>query len=163
MPSGYDVDSGSSPTPELLSIGQLAERTCVAPTALRYYDELGLVRPQVRESGQRRYAESAVTDVGVVVFLREVGFTLAEIGALVSGNEDHAWRSTIERKLVELEERQRRLEVALAALSHARRCPAGNPGKCPRFRAILDGRRGGLSLEESHARVHAGPERAETV
>jgi DNA-binding transcriptional MerR regulator len=38
----------------LLSIGELAERTGVAATALRYYDQLGLVRPAERESGGRR-------------------------------------------------------------------------------------------------------------
>jgi DNA-binding transcriptional MerR regulator len=64
----------SSGTPKPLSIGELAERTGVATTALRYYDELGLVRPAARVSGRRRYAVSAVADVGAVIFLREVGF-----------------------------------------------------------------------------------------
>ena len=40
---------------ELLSIGELARRTSVAPSALRYYEELGLLRPETRESGRRRY------------------------------------------------------------------------------------------------------------
>jgi DNA-binding transcriptional MerR regulator len=44
-----------------LSIGELAERSGVATTALRYYDQLGLVRPAARDSGgRRRYAASAV-------------------------------------------------------------------------------------------------------
>ncbi|GAB3377334.1 MerR family transcriptional regulator [Amycolatopsis echigonensis] len=45
---------------------------------LRYYDELGVVRPAEREAGRRRYAESAVEDVGVLS--QEIGFTLSEIG-----------------------------------------------------------------------------------
>ena len=142
------------PAQTLLSIGELAERTGVATSALRYYDELGLVRPAGRASGRRRYAESAVKDVGAVVFLRDVGFSLAEIGALLAGGERGSWREVIDRKLAEVAEQQHRLEVARTALDHARRCPAGEPVRCPRFWSIIEGQLQGLSLEESHANVH---------
>lgn len=142
----------SSRPERLLSIGELAERTGVATTALRFYDELGLVRPKDRVSGRRRYSDSAVADVGVVVFLREVGFSLAEIGALVATGS--SWKETIDRKLAELSEQQHRLDVARVALEHARRCPAGEPVRCPRFWSIISGQLRGLSLEESHAAVH---------
>ena len=145
---------GSSDTSRLLSIGELAERTGMATTALRYYDELGLVRPAARASGRRRYSAAAVGEVGVILFLREVGFSLAEIGSLVAGGERRSWREVLDRKLIELAEQQHRLDVARAALEHARRCPAGEPVRCPRFWSIIEGRRRGLSLEESHARVH---------
>jgi DNA-binding transcriptional MerR regulator len=140
--------------PPLLSIGELADRSGVPATALRYYDELGLVRPAMRASGRRRYAESAVTDVGVVVFLREIGFSLAEIKALVTGGKRGSWRTIIERKLVELEEQAHRIEVARTALEHGRHCPSGDPLRCPRFASIVDGHVHGLTIEESHARVH---------
>src|SRR5262249_52829548 len=81
----------SSGTPALLSIGELAERTGVATTALRYYDQLGLVRPAARESGgRRRYAASAVAEVSVIRFFREVGFTLAEIDSLLGAGEQRS-------------------------------------------------------------------------
>lgn len=140
--------------PSLLSIGELAKRTSVATSALRYYDELGLVRPAARESGQRRYAETAVTAVGVVLFLREVGFTLAEIGSLVAADEQRPWRQTIERKLAELAEQQHRLDLARTALEHGQQCPAANPTRCPRFRSIIEGYLRGQSVEESHKRAH---------
>ena len=140
--------------PDLLSIGELAERTGVATTALRYYDDLGLVRPTARASGQRRYAESAVAEVGVILFLREVGFSLAEIAPLVAGGDRRSWRDVIDRKLGELDEQRHRLDVAREALEHAKRCPAGEPVRCPRFWSIIDGRLRGDSLEDSHSRVH---------
>jgi DNA-binding transcriptional MerR regulator len=138
----------------LLSIGELAERTGVAATALRYYDELGLVRPTARASGRRRYAESAVSEVGTVVFLREIGFSLADISALVSGGKHGPWRTILDRKLAELDEQQHRIEVARAALEHGKRCPSGDPIRCPRFASIIEGHMRGLAIEESHARVH---------
>ena len=147
--------SGKSSGPSrLLSIGELAQRTGVAATALRYYDDLGLVQPASRESGRRRYAASAVEQVGVILLLREVGFSLAEIGAFLASGERRSWRATVERKLAELAEQQHRLDVARALLEHGRRCPADEPMQCPRFWSIVEGQLRGLSLEESHAQVH---------
>jgi DNA-binding transcriptional MerR regulator len=143
-----------SGTPRLLSIGELAERTGVATTALRYYDALGLVRPATRSSGRRRYAESAVAEVGAILFFREVGFSLAEIRSLLTGRDRRSRQEIVDRKLAELTEQQHRIEVAREVLVHGQRCPAGDPMRCSRFWSIIDGQLRGLSLEESHARVH---------
>ncbi|MGC7095479.1 MerR family transcriptional regulator [Amycolatopsis lurida] len=143
----------SEHTPASLSIGELSERTGVPTSALRYYDELGLVRPAARASGRRRYAESAVRDVSVILFFREIGFSLAEIGRFLAG-EQPGRQELIEHKLAELAEQQHRIEVARSALEHGQRCPADDPMRCSRFWSIIDGRRRGLSLEESHTRAH---------
>lgn len=137
----------------LLSIGELAERSGVPTSALRYYDDLGLVRPTTRESGRRRYDPSAVNDVAVILFFREVGFTLDEIGRLTTGGE-RSRQQLLDHKLAELTAQQHRIEVARAAVEHGRRCPAGDPMKCPRFWSIIEGHRHGLTLEESHAQAH---------
>lgn len=139
----------------LIPIGELARRTGVAVTALRYYDELGLVRPETRASGQRRYADSAVRAVGVVLFLRDVGFSLAEVAELIaSGPGTARWSSLVDRKVAELAEQEHRLVVARTALEHRRDCPAKDPLRCPRFWSIIDARLSGESLEDSHAVVH---------
>jgi DNA-binding transcriptional MerR regulator len=143
-----------SGTPRLLSIGELADRSGVATTALRYYDELGLVRPATRSSGRRRYAESAVAEVGAILFFREVGFSLAEISSFLTACDRRSRQEIVDRKLAELTEQQHRIDVAREALAHGQRCPAGDPLRCSRFRSIIDGQLRGLSLEESHARVH---------
>ena len=141
-------------TPGQLSIGELSERTGVPTSALRYYDELGLVRPAARAAGRRRYTDSAVADVSLVLFLREIGFSLAEISSLLAA-ERQSWKTIMERKLAELTRQQHRLEAARTALEHGLRCPAGEPMKCPRFWSIIEGVSAGLTLEDSHARAHA--------
>jgi DNA-binding transcriptional MerR regulator len=143
----------SAVVPTLLSIGELSERTGVPATTLRYYDELGLVRPAARAAGRRRYATSAVRDVGMILFCREIGYSLAEIGRLITGDRQCV-QELIDHKLAELAEQQHRIEVARTALEHGRQCPAGDPMKCSRFWSIIEGRQRGLSLEESHARAH---------
>ncbi|WP_410671890.1 MerR family transcriptional regulator [Amycolatopsis sp. cmx-4-68] len=137
----------------LLSIGELSARTGVPASALRYYDELGLVPPAARVAGRRQYAASAVKDVGLIVLFREIGFSLAEIGQFLAG-EGTSRHELIEHKLAELTEQQHRLEVARTALEHGRRCPAREHTQCPRFWSIIEARQRGLSLEESHARAH---------
>jgi DNA-binding transcriptional MerR regulator len=143
-----------SGTPRLLSVGELAERSGVATTTLRYYDELGLVRPATRSSGRRRYAESAVAEVGAILFFREVGFSLAEVSSFLTARDRRSRQEIVDRKLAELTEQQHRIEVAREALAHGQRCPARDPMRCARFWSIIDGQLRGLSLEESHARVH---------
>jgi DNA-binding transcriptional MerR regulator len=145
--------TASSVTPPLFSIGELSERTGVPASALRYYDELGLVRPAARAAGRRRYAASAVRDVGLILSFREIGFSLAEIGCFLAG-ERQGRRQMIDHKLAELAEQQHRIEVARTALEHGRQCPASDPMKCSRFWSIIQGRLRGLSVEESHARAH---------
>lgn len=145
----------SSSTLGLLSIGELAEHTGVTTSALRYYDELGLVRPAARESGRRRrYAASAVAEVGVIRFLREVGFTLAEVSSFLAVDQPRPRQEIIDRKLAQVVQQQHQLEVAREVLEHGRHCPADDPMRCSRFWSIIDGHREGLSLEQSHAQVH---------
>ena len=136
-----------------MSIGELSERTGVPTSTLRYYDELGLVRPAGRAAGRRRYAASAIRDVGVILFFREIGFTLDEIGRFIAGERPDR-REIIDRKLADLADQQHRIEVARTALEHGRRCPASEPMECSRFWSIIEGRLRGLSVEESHARAH---------
>jgi DNA-binding transcriptional MerR regulator len=152
--SALPVNTESETTPRLLSIGELAQRTGVSTSALRYYDELGLVSPAARESGRRRYGTSAAAQVGVIVFLREVGFSLADIGSFLATDMPRSRQEIIDRKLAQVVEQQHRLEVAREVLEHGRHCPAGDPMRCPRFWSIIAEHGTGASVEQSHARVH---------
>ncbi len=92
----------------------------------------------------------------MILFFREIGFSLAEIGRFIAG-ERQCRREMIDHKLAELAElaeQQHRIEVARTALEHGRQCPASEPMKCSRFWSIIEGRLRGLSLQESHARAH---------
>jgi len=130
------------------SIGRLADLTGVPATALRYYDDRGLVRPITREAGRRRYDDTAITQVGVVLVLRDAGFTLAEIGQLVNGEH---WHDLATRKLEELDALATRVQVARTALEHALACPHGDPSECPTFWSVVDARAHGRSLAEAHS------------
>jgi MerR family redox-sensitive transcriptional activator SoxR len=121
----------------VLAIGDLAERTGMAVTALRYYDEPGLVPPVARVSGQRRYDDESVKQVAVVLFLRDVGFTLEEISRMMAGG---SWWAMAKAKLAALEEQAANIDAARSAIQHALACPAKEPAACPRFWAIVEER-----------------------
>ena len=78
----------------LLTIGELARRAGVTASALRYYEELGLLPVPVRISGQRRYPESAARLVAAILLYSDAGFTLAEQRALIAPRDGTpGWRA----------------------------------------------------------------------
>ncbi len=90
-----------------------------------------------------------------MLFLRDVGFSLAEVAELTrAGTRTARWSSLVERKLAALAEQEHHLLIARTALEHSRDCPAKDPSRCPRFCSIVDARLSGTSLEDSHAAVH---------
>ncbi|MEU7859819.1 MerR family transcriptional regulator [Nonomuraea sp. NPDC049141] len=142
---------------EQLTIGELANRTGVATSALRYWEELGLLPAPARVSGQRRYPPSAVGLVGVVVMLRDVGFTLREIKAFIASRSPtgDGWRELYQRKLTELDQRIAQAQVARTAIAHGLACPHKDIFECPNFVGGIAAHLAGASLEEAHEAVHS--------
>lgn len=71
-----------------LTIGELSERSGVAPSALRYYEAEGLLHSTRTDGGQRRYARDALRRVGFVRVAQQVGLTLEEIREALSSLPD---------------------------------------------------------------------------
>src|ERR1700742_5119726 len=136
---------------EQLTIGELASRTGVATSAVRYWEQLGLLPPPVRVSGQRRYPSSSVGLVGEILILRDVGFSLREIATLVAMRSSAAdgWRELQERKLAELDERIAQLQAARTAIAHGLACPHEDIHECPTFLRGVAARLAGASLAEA--------------
>jgi MerR family redox-sensitive transcriptional activator SoxR len=108
---------------ELLPIGEVARRSGVASSALRFYEERGLIASQRSGSGQRRFARPVLRRIAFIVFAQRVGLTLDEIGrelAALPANRaptrgdwaalSSRWTERIDRQIAELE----RLRVGLA-------------------------------------------------
>jgi DNA-binding transcriptional MerR regulator len=135
-----------------LTIGELAKSTGVATSALRYYEELGLIPAPVRVSGQRRYPASAVGLVGVILLLRDVGFSLREAKAFLASRTQavDGWRKLAQRKLVDLDEQIAKAETAKEAIAHALHCPHDDIIACRNFASVIAARLAGQPLEEAH-------------
>ena len=67
-----------------MTIGELARRAGVAPSALRYYERVGLLPVPARANGRRVYAADALSRLAVILHARNIGFSISETRQLVS-------------------------------------------------------------------------------
>lgn len=108
----------SSEDERQLSVGQVAERCGVAPSAVRYYDDLGLVRSTRTAGGQRRFERDTIRRIAFITAAQAVGRSLDEIGDALASLPDartptHAdWSAVASRWRPRLDEQIARL-VAL--------------------------------------------------
>jgi MerR family transcriptional regulator, redox-sensitive transcriptional activator SoxR len=91
----------------LLTISQVARQIGLQPSAIRYYERIGLLPPAQRLSGQRRYDPTVLYRLAIIQRARQLGFTLTEIRQLFFGFRDSTraserWRTLSQRKLAEL-------------------------------------------------------------
>jgi MerR family redox-sensitive transcriptional activator SoxR len=128
--------------PDLLTITEVARRSGVAASALRFYEQRGLIRSERSGSGHRRYPRVVLRRVAFLVFAQRVGLTLDEIAAeLASLPQDRApegadwaqlstgWTARIEARIAQLERMKGGLMQCIGcgclSLEH---CRFANPG-----------------------------------
>jgi MerR family redox-sensitive transcriptional activator SoxR len=105
----------------------------VAPSAIRYYEEIGLVEPAGRESGRRLFPESTANRLRAIAAAQEAGFTLDEIGRLLNSQAEGRaeWRALVEAKIDEVEARIDRLETIAGTLRDSLTCGCRAWDECP--------------------------------
>lgn len=128
----------------MLTIGQLATASGVPTSTIRFWERKGLLRPDARTGGQRRYNEEAQSQVGMLRLCQDAGFTLAEIRQMMAqrATDPFRWRELVEAKMVSITENLRRLNKAHDLLSHALDCTHDDIRRCPKFIQAVDNRTG---------------------
>jgi len=129
-------------TQDLLTIGELAQRSGVAASALRYYERLGLIRATRTTGNQRRYDRSELRRVAFIRVAAQVGVSLDEIAAALHSLPDsrtptkadwerlsRAWKGRLDAQIALLERLRDQLTscIGCGCLS-LRRCQLYNPG-----------------------------------
>src|SRR5919205_4680989 len=127
----------------LLTISEVSKRSGVAASALRFYEERGLIESERAGSGHRRYPRPVLRRIAFIVFAQRIGLTLEEIGAeLAKLPGDRAptrrdwarlssgWSARIDDRIAELERLKAGLTecIGCGCLS-LDRCRLGNPGE----------------------------------
>jgi MerR family redox-sensitive transcriptional activator SoxR len=112
---------------DTLTIGEVSRRAGLRPSALRYYEQLGLLDAPTRAGRFRRYDTGVFARLGVIRLAQQAGFTMAEIAALLHGFAPDTppaarWRAFAERKLVEVDAQIRRAETMRRLLEESLRC-----------------------------------------
>jgi DNA-binding transcriptional MerR regulator len=124
----------------LVPIGELARRTGVATSALRYYERIGLLPPAERAGQRRHYPPSSAEHVAMIRLYQDAGFTLTEIGRLLAARTGgrRTWDRLAERKIAELDARIADAQRAKRLIQHALECPHRDLLDCPNFRSALE-------------------------
>lgn len=92
--------------------------------------------------GATALPSSAVELVGIILFLRDVGFSLRELKALIASRPAlDGWRQLAQRKLTELDQRIAQAQAARTAISHALACPHEDILQCPNFASVITAHR----------------------
>ena len=127
---------------DLLTIGQVAARSGVAPSALRFYEDRGLITSERTGARHRRYPRAVIRRIAFIVFAQRIGLTLSEIrDELDKLPADRApkrkdwsklsatWSARIDERIAELERLKAGLTecIGCGCLS-LDRCKLANPG-----------------------------------
>lgn len=126
-----------------LTIGQVATQAGVATSAVRYYERRGLLAPDGRASGQRRYTEASLRRLVFIGMLQDAGLTLDDIAGVLDAADVDEWKAIASERLVVLEGEIARLQHAREFLSAALFCRYDHPATdCKVMGAEIDRRLG---------------------
>ena len=127
---------------DVLTIGEVAARSGVAASALRFYEEQGLIASERNDSGHRRYPRTVLRRVAFIVFAQKVGLSLEEIRVELArlprnraperadwAKLSASWKTRIDERIAELERLKAGLTecIGCGCLS-LDRCQFANPG-----------------------------------
>lgn len=126
---------------ELLSIGVVADRTGLATSAIRFYEEQGLVRAERNSAGHRRFRRSAIRRLSFILIAQKLGYRLDEIKAQLdwlpmdAAPTDAQWEELARRFRTELDDRIAGLQVLRDKLDGCIGCGCLSLDRCQLYNA----------------------------
>ncbi|WP_028632155.1 helix-turn-helix domain-containing protein [Pseudomonas parafulva] len=138
-----------------MDIADVAKRTGVPASTLRYYEKKGLITA-LSGPGQRRQFGAEVTDrLALIALGQAAGFSLDEVGAMLVDLQVD--RQLLTAKADELDRRIKRLQAMSRGLRHAAQCPEQDHLACPTFQRLMKlSAAGGLGGRQGKAKAFAG-------
>lgn len=134
-----------------MDIAEVARRTGVPASTLRFYEEKGLISSVGRRGLRRLFAPDVLERLALIALGRSAGFTLQEIARMFApGKRPRIDRRLLAGKARELDGTIRRLVAMRDGLRHAAACPAPSHLECPTFRRLL-------GIAAARARTHGSP------
>ncbi len=118
-----------------LTIGEVARQAGLRSSAIRYYEDVGVLPRPERTHGHRRYSSRVFQQLAFIQLAQQAGFSMAEIQTLVSSFDENAplgvrWRTLAEQKLAELEVLISRAQGMKRLLEEGIRCQCLNLDEC---------------------------------
>ena len=128
-------------------IGDAAQMLGLNTSALRYYEDRGLVTPE-RRAGKRIYSREQLRRLAFIQLMQRLGIRLDAASAVLDEPSDQ-WRDVVREQIAAIDELIARAHGARDFLEHALACPANHPvDQCPHMIEVLDKRLGGITIEQ---------------
>lgn len=121
-----------------MDIAEVSKRTGVPSSALRYYEQKGLITSDREKGERRRYAASVLDQLALIALGQAAGLSLDEIRSMLSPNgPPDIDRQLLLAKANEIDTLVKRLKAMSSGLRHAAACPASSHVECPSFQKLL--------------------------
>ena len=116
-------------------IGEIARRAGIAASAIRYYEQIGLLPPAKRVNGKRRYDLSILQRIRMIRLAKQAGLTIDEIQSLLHDFPEDAppasrWTTLAAAKIAELNERMAQIQQMKAFLEKTLTCQCPTLDDC---------------------------------
>lgn len=121
-----------------MDIAEVAKRTGVPASTLRYYEKKGLIASVGRQGVRRRFAPGVLNQLALIALGQVAGLSLDEIGTMLSPNGGPAInRQLLAVKADEIDQTIKQLRAVSRGLRHAAACGAPSHAECPTFQKLL--------------------------
>lgn len=135
---------------KLIEISEVAKRSGIAASTLRFYEEKGLIESLGRRGLRRTYDQDVFGRLSLIALGRMAGFSLDQISAMFgNGPSARIDRVLLSDKAAELDRTIKQLSALKRGLEHAAVCPAPRHMECPSFRRLMKIAAARLSKESS--------------
>jgi DNA-binding transcriptional MerR regulator len=123
-----------------MDIGEVAKKSGISPSALRYYEEIGLIASNDRKGLRRQYSAKVLETLALITLAKQAGFQLEDLARLFHTRAERVTidRGELKKKAAHIELRIKQLEAARLGLLHASECKAPSHLECPKFLRLLD-------------------------
>lgn len=141
---------------KFLDIGEVAEKSGIKPSALRYYEEAGLIQSVARHGLRRQFPPEVLLQLKLIVLGKSAGFSLTQIGEMFGTNGlPDLPRAVFHEKANAIDRQISELTTLRDTLRHIADCPAPSHMECPSFKKLIQGNRGDIAGSKT-TRSHRG-------
>lgn len=121
-----------------MDISEVAKRSGVPASTLRYYEEKGLIASVGRQGLRRLFLPAVLDQLALIALGQVAGFSLDEIRGMVTADgKPRIDRKMLSAKADEIDRKVKRLKAVSEGLRHAAVCPAASHSECPTFRRLV--------------------------
>lgn len=142
---------------KFLDIGEVAARSGIKPSALRYYEAVGLISSVSRNGLRRQFPPEVLLQLKLIAMGQSAGFSLDEIAGMFGQNGiPDLPRDVLHQKAGDIDRKIDELSALRDTLRHVADCPAASHMECPTFRRLVEvaGKRGAKRRREARGGIN---------